>query len=72
MIKLLTRDEADDLIRSASLEVMQHSHIRYGQALWNSLPQEFILKYTATSADFFYERKDDVAAKKFYEHMVEK
>lgn len=67
----LTYQEAQQVLRKAYAMQMKTQSVRFGQALWNSLPNELTRKLTGTDADFYYEQSDQIAHEKFYEYFVE-
>lgn len=69
-MKKLTQQEASDLIQKAALLQVKHPALRFGQALWNLLP-ESLEDQTGTEYDFFYWDNAGVVISTFYEHFVE-
>lgn len=57
---LLTVGEASDIITEAYLQVETNKGYRFGQAVFNLLPQEIAEQIRGTEYDFFYwdDRKD--------------
>lgn len=49
----------------------EHPYLRYGQALWNSLPNELTSSLTGTDLDFFYWTNDLEVEKTFFNHFVD-
>jgi hypothetical protein len=63
-----TQEQAAELVVQARHQSSEH--YRFGQALWNIMSNSVALRATATEADFFYEKRDEVVIKKFYKHFV--
>ena len=77
-MKKLTQQEASDLIQKAWQEVAEYTlgSYRFGQALWNLIPNELSLEYWQEGygygdVDFFYEPDSNIAAENFYKYFVE-
>lgn len=63
--------EALGLVWDARKFVSKNLHIRFGQALWNSLPTELVSSLTGTELDFFYCQSDIEVEKTFFNHYVD-
>jgi hypothetical protein len=72
-MKKLSQIEAGNLISKAWSDVRKYSinHYRFGQSLFNQLPQEMARAITNTEMDFFYEVNHEEVGRLFYLHCVE-
>lgn len=79
-MKKLTQQEASDLIQKAWEEVSRHTlgSYRFGQVLYNLLPEDMHSFWRNISADnfycepdFYYEPDSNIATEKFYKYFVE-
>lgn len=63
--------DANKLINKAYGEVRANKGYRFGQALWNSLPNELIEYGMGTEKDFFYWEDRPAVLRAFYTNFVE-
>jgi len=69
----LTQQEAQDLIQKAWHMVAEHHLVgyRFGQALWNIIPNDIYQKYSCTDKDFFYWQDSDKVTETFFKYFVQ-
>lgn len=72
-MKKLTQQEANDLVVEAWRLVKEYESAKYrfGQALYNLLPEELYKHYHMTAYDFFYWSNSDQVLESFYKYFVE-
>lgn len=58
------------LVLAARKEVKQYPHLRFGQALFNLLPNEVYAYFTGTKNDFFYWTDEDKVLQVFCTEYV--
>jgi hypothetical protein len=63
--------KANDSVVEFDATNMAKGSYRYGQALWNSLPEEIRDTHISTDADFFYDEDQPTVNGKFFTFMVE-
>ena len=67
----LTYAQAVKLVEQASQESLQNRNYRFGQALWNLLPDETTKNALGTTRDFFYWTDNAKVIETFYEYFVD-
>ena len=67
----LTYAQAVKLIEQATQESLQNRGYRFGQALWNLLPDETAKNVLGTTRDFFYWTDNAKVIETFYAHFVD-
>ena len=67
----LTYAQAVELVEQASQESLQNRGYRFGQALWNLLPDETTKNALGTTRDFFYWADNAKVIEVFYEYFVD-
>ena len=67
----LTHEQATKLVEQASQESLQNRGYRFGQALWNLLPDETTKNVLGTTRDFFYWKDNAKVIETFYEYFVD-
>ena len=60
-MKLLTKQEVQDILLKSSLEVKTLCGYRLGQAIYNNLPREVAFYVNDTDKDMFHIKDDDLA-----------
>ena len=68
----LTYKQAVKLVEQASQESLQNRGYRFGQSLWNLLPDETTKNVLGTTRDFFYWTDNTKVIETFYEYFVDK
>lgn len=69
-MKIYSIEDAALLVIAARKEVKQHSHLRFGQALFNLLPNEVYAYFTGTKNDFFYWTDEEKVLQVFWTEYV--
>tara|TARA_R110000765_G_scaffold185560_2_gene291199 strand:- start:252 stop:473 length:222 start_codon:yes stop_codon:yes gene_type:complete len=64
----LTQAQAEEYVKQANHQA--YGDYRFGQALWNILPNQYTRKFVGTEADFFHTKDIDEALTIFYKHFV--
>lgn len=67
----LTHMQAAKLIQQASQESTENKHYRFGQALWNLLPEEVSKPFYMTDKDFFLWSDNAKVMEVLYENFVD-
>ena len=67
----LSYTQAAKLVEQASQESLQNRGYRFGQALWNLLPDETTKNVLGTTRDFFYWKDNAKVIETFYEYFVD-
>lgn len=70
-MKIYSIEDAALLVMAARKEVKQHPHLRFGQALFNLLPNEVYAYFTGTKNDFFYWTDEKKVLQVFWTEYVE-
>lgn len=72
-IKRLSPEQAAQLVKTAHIHVRIHwaDKYRFGQALWNILPDELALHFNGTEHDFFYWTNENKVISVFLDNYVE-
>lgn len=65
IVRKLTKEEAGHILHKASLDVKENPGLRYGQAIWNRMPNTLRCLYVGTPYDFYNKEDDEVAAELF-------
>jgi hypothetical protein len=60
-MKLLTKQEVQDILLKSSLEVKTICGYRLGQAIYNNLPNRMCKIYNGTDKDIYRIKDDDLA-----------
>lgn len=73
MPTLLSQSEANLLVKKAWEHVAKHQKgsYRFGQALWNLLPDPLVQLHAAKEADFYFVRDSDKVMEIFYKYFVD-
>ena len=69
---MLNQMEASKLIANSHQLVVECPGYRFGQALWNQLPQDLRDEYLATDKDFFYSNDNKFVMETFFQYFVDK
>ena len=67
----LTYAQAVELVEQVSQESLQNRGYRFGQALWNLIPNEVSEPFWTTDKDFFYWKDNAKVIETFYEFFVD-
>lgn len=67
----LTYEQAVALVEKASQQSTELKHYRFGQALWNLLPERISSAHITGENDFFYWVDNARVVEVFYKHFVE-
>ena len=67
----LTYEQAIKLVEQASQESTEIQHYRFGQVLWNLIPNEVSNQFHMTDKDFFFWVDNTKVIEVFYNHYVE-
>ena len=72
-IKRLSPEQATEMIKLAyeHVHLNQLAKYRFGQALWNILPDELMLHFHGTEHDFFYWVDENKVLSVFLDNYVE-
>ena len=72
-IKKLSPEQAAQLVKTAHIHVRIHwaAKYRFGQALWNILPDELASYFRSTEHDFFYLTNENKVLSVFLDNYVE-
>lgn len=70
IMKIYSIEDAALLVMAARKEAKQYPHLRFGQALFNMLPNEVYAYFTGTKNDFFYWTDEEKVLQVFWTEYV--